>query len=121
MHRLRKPINILLTVIQVIRIQSTKNSKSPLKLWGRLSPGHVLTSFKRRLVSYLRKSFYFSSSVPFPVLLTAAGKQGTGGREPGGIWEQLRLSLQHEVKHGSGKAMENVSHRKFPTMEMRKI
>lgn len=99
----------MLTVIRVIRIQSTKHSRSPLKLWGGLSPGHVLTSFQGRLVSYLRKSFYFSSSVPFPVLPTA------GRRELGGIWEQLRPSLRHEAKHGSGKAMENLSHRKFPT------
>lgn len=82
-HRLRKLIKKTLTVILVIRVQSTKYLKSPLKLWGRLSPGHVLTSFKARLSSYLRKSFYFSPSVPFPAVLTAAGR--TWGEENQGI------------------------------------
>lgn len=72
----------------MIGIQSTKHSKSPRKLWGRLSPGHVLTSFKGRLLSDLRKSFYFSSPgsfpVPFPALRQRGLQAGDGRKRAGG-------------------------------------
>lgn len=99
----------------MIRVQSTKYFKSPPELWGTLSPGHVLTSFKARLGSDLRQSFYFSPSVHS--CSADSSRQDMGAREPGEFG--LRLSLQHEKKHGSGEAMQSLSHRKFPTTEMR--
>lgn len=65
----------------MIRVQSTKYFKSPPELWGRLSPGHVLTSFKARLGSDLRQSFYFSPSVHS--CSADSSRQDMGAREPG--------------------------------------